>query len=128
MSAGCEHVAAMRAAVDGHGDCPVCEKEDQVEQAQLEAASAASREQKLVREEVEEEAEKPKRKTTGEVVTIKATCAEDGCGWEKESKNCMGLAAQHHDRTEHTVTVVQTQRVVFGDPAEAKKTEPEEVF
>jgi hypothetical protein len=35
------------------------------------------------------------------------------CGWECTAKNAQGLAAQHHDRTGHKVTVEVCRTIVY---------------
>lgn len=40
-----------------------------------------------------------------------------GCDWHYEGMNGLGLAAQHHDRTGHTVDVDTFGFVTYGDPA-----------
>ena len=36
------------------------------------------------------------------------------CGWECEARNALGLAAQHHGRTGHQVSVEVRYSVLFG--------------
>lgn len=40
----------------------------------------------------------------------------DDCEWKVGSTNSLGLAAQHHDRTGHTVRAHQTVSVIYGTP------------
>lgn len=51
-----------------------------------------------------------------------ASCHE--CDWTAGSKNALGLAAQHHDRTGHTITTEQTIGVRYGAlPGDSKPGE-----
>jgi hypothetical protein len=125
----CTHETAMRAALEEDADCPVCIVSDELrnchDQTQQEVARHESTEQTLIREQVEGVKQKEKRKKTTKI-TAKAECRE--CKWTADHANAMPLAAQHHDRTEHTVDVEQHMELVYGDPDRHNKTNPEEVF
>lgn len=54
-----------------------------------------------------------KRTMTSEVDFV-ATCR--GCAWRTTARNALGIAARHHDATDHVVDVVITRDVVYGDP------------
>jgi hypothetical protein len=49
------------------------------------------------------------------IIDADARC--DDCEWEVFSRNSLGLAAQHHDRTGHTVHANSTVGVTYGTPA-----------
>ena len=42
---------------------------------------------------------------------VRAECLT--CGWTCTAKNAQGLAAQHHDRTQHRVTVEINQNITY---------------
>ncbi len=46
------------------------------------------------------------------------TC--DGCDWKTIGKNGLGLAAQHHDRTDHSVHVTVEGGVSYLNDADHK--------
>lgn len=52
------------------------------------------------------------RKTRTGLVGAIGHCRE--CSWNQESKNTLALAAQHHDRTGHEVSVEITRVVIYG--------------
>jgi len=45
----------------------------------------------------------------------------EDCGWEVHAKNGLGIAAQHHDRTGHTVVIDVYGSVRYCSDAENKK-------
>ena len=47
------------------------------------------------------------------------TCQD--CGWETYGKNGLGIAAQHHDRTGHTVTIDVEGQVKYLSEMENKR-------
>jgi len=56
------------------------------------------------------------RETRTGCVHCVAICKD--CGWEYQNhKNGLALAAQHHDRTGHTVHVEIGNVVIYGNPA-----------
>lgn len=53
------------------------------------------------------------------------------CGWEREGKNALGLAAQHHDKTGHSVRVEVEGMVSYlsdKDHADRKASKSEVPF
>lgn len=62
------------------------------------------------------------RETTVIPAVYMAECQE--CGWMSGwSRNAMGLAAQHHDRTRHLVRVGVDRAVYFGPWPERQSVE-----
>lgn len=56
------------------------------------------------------------------ILGVTAECHD--CGWVAESKNALGLAAQHSDRHGHYVSVEQTLGVSYfpdGHPEHARR-------
>lgn len=53
------------------------------------------------------------RKTRAGVVHIEAHC--DACDFAQYARNAQGLAAQHHDKTGHTVRVEKVTHITYGD-------------
>ncbi len=53
------------------------------------------------------------RPTQTGLLGIVASCT--GCGWVCQTRNGLGLAAQHYDRTGHTVHIEITRVVIYGD-------------
>ena len=49
----------------------------------------------------------------------------DDCGWECFAKNALGIAAQHHDRTGHTVIVETQGSVTYASEAYYQKWKAE---
>lgn len=52
------------------------------------------------------------RPTRTGLLAVLAHCVN--CEWEVESRNGLGLAAQHHDRTGHEVQVEISRVVIYG--------------
>lgn len=55
------------------------------------------------------------REKSSSLDAVAAACRE--CGWHSNERNALGAAAQHHDRTGHTVRVEQLTTVTYGDAA-----------
>ena len=56
-----------------------------------------------------------KRPTSGGLIGVIAHCSD--CDWNVETRNGLGLAAQHHDRTGHKVSIEITRVVIYGGVA-----------
>lgn len=50
------------------------------------------------------------------------------CGWECEARNALGLAAQHHDKTKHTVHVDLYKTIVYETKEREKVREENNEF
>lgn len=60
-----------------------------------------------------EEERVKRRPTNSSIPHYDARCQD--CEWEQGKRNAVGLAAQHHDKTGHTVTIEVEKVIVFGD-------------
>lgn len=61
------------------------------------------------------------RNTWSGTVSLIVNC--DGCGWQYEGKNGLGLAAQHHDRYGHSIHVdIYTVVSYLNDADHAART------
>lgn len=52
------------------------------------------------------------RKTHTGLAGVTADCKT--CGWNAQTRNALGLAAQHADRTGHEVHVEQTTIIIYN--------------
>jgi hypothetical protein len=59
-----------------------------------------------------------RRRASG-VLDATAVCVD--CEWFVRTSSALGLAAQHHDRTGHTVECQQTIGVRYGEPRSDRK-------
>ena len=50
---------------------------------------------------------------TGSFTDYNAQCGE--CDWHASTRNALGLAAQHHDRTGHFVRIEMYRVVFYGE-------------
>jgi len=51
----------------------------------------------------------PRRETRSGVTDASAICVD--CSWSADGRNAIGIAAQHHDRTGHSV---EWQQIITG--------------